>query len=118
VIIINRGQIVAEDTPSGLQARLTGADHVLIKIRGEIADALPVFSTIPGVIGAKAIDESEAEISMAAGQDVRPEIARQVIKNGFDLLHMKSSNLSLEDIFMQLTQDEPTRPSLDGTVEA
>jgi ABC-2 type transport system ATP-binding protein len=118
VIIINRGQIVAEDTPSGLQARLTGADHVLIKIRGEIADLLPVFSSIPGVIGTDVIDESEAEISMSAGQDVRPEIARQIIKNGYDLLHMKSSNISLEDIFMQLTQDEPAKPSLDGTVEA
>ena len=55
---------------------------------------------------------------MAAGQDIRPEIARQIIKNGFDLLQMQSSNLSLEEIFMQLTQDEPVRPSLDGTVEA
>lgn len=118
VIIINRGQIVAEDTPSGLQARLTGAERVSIKIRGEVVDLVPILSKLPGVLSAESANESEVEISMAAGQDIRPEIARQIIKNGFDLLQMQSSNLSLEEIFMQLTQDEPVRPSLDGTVEA
>jgi ABC-2 type transport system ATP-binding protein len=118
VIIINRGQIVAEDTPSGLQARLTGAERVSVKIRGEANDLVPILSTLPGVLSAELTNESEVEISMSAGQDIRPEIARQIIKNGFDLLQMQSSNLSLEEIFMQLTQDEPVRPSLDGTVEA
>jgi ABC-2 type transport system ATP-binding protein len=118
VIIINRGQIVAEDTPSGLQARLTGAERVTIKIRGEVDDLLPILSKLSGVLTTEKTNESEVEISMAAGQDIRPEIARQVIKNGYDLLQMQSSNLSLEEIFMQLTQDEPVRPSLDGTVEA
>ena len=118
VIIINKGQIVAEDTPNGLQARLTGAERVSVKIRGEAADLVPILSPLPGVLSSELLNESEVEISMAAGQDIRPEIARQIIKNGFDLLQMQSSNLSLEEIFMQLTQDEPARPLLDGTVEA
>jgi ABC-2 type transport system ATP-binding protein len=118
VIIINRGQIVAEDTPSGLQARLTGADRVSVKIRGEAVDLVPILSPLPGVLSTNLTNESEVEISMSAGQDIRPEIARQIINNGFDLLQMQSSNLSLEEIFMQLTQDEPARPLLDGTVEA
>ena len=46
VIIINRGQIVAEDTPSGLQARFTGAERVSIKIRGEVVELAPILSTI------------------------------------------------------------------------
>lgn len=118
VIIINRGQIVAEDTPSGLQARLTGADRVSVKIRGEAVDLLPILTSLRGVLSTNLTNESEVEISMSAGQDIRPEIARQIINNGFDLLQMQSSNLSLEEIFMQLTQDEPARPLLDGTVEA
>jgi ABC-2 type transport system ATP-binding protein len=117
VIIINKGQIVAEDTPDGLQARLTGSEHVKVKIRGEVEELLPILSPLPGLLTANVLNESELEISMIAGQDIRPEIARQIINNGFDLLQMQPSNLSLEDIFMQLTQDEPERPSLDGTVE-
>jgi ABC-2 type transport system ATP-binding protein len=117
VIIINRGQIVAEDTPEGLQARLTGSERVSVKVRGEAVDLVPILSSLHGVLSIDLIEESELEIAISAGQDIRPEIARQVIKNGFDLLHMQSSNLSMEEIFMQLTQDEPATPSLDGTVE-
>lgn len=118
VIIINKGHIVAEDTPSGLQARLTGADRVNIKIKGEARELLPLITPLPGVMNVEAKKENELEVSMSAGQDIRPEIARLIVKNGFDLLEMQAASLSLEDIFMQLTQDEPARPSLDGTVDA
>jgi ABC-2 type transport system ATP-binding protein len=118
VIIINKGRIAAEDTPSGLQARLSGADRVHVKIKGEAGDLLPLLSPLPGVMTAEVKADNELEISMSAGQDIRPEIARLIIKNGYDLLEMQAASLSLEDIFMQLTQDEPDRPSLDGTVDA
>lgn len=118
VIIINKGNIVAEDTPAGLQSRLTGADRVNVKINGEASDLLPLFTPLPGVIKADLVKDNEVTITMAAGQDSRPEIARQIVKNGYDLLEMQAANLSLEEIFLQLTQDEPSRPSLDDTVES
>jgi ABC-2 type transport system ATP-binding protein len=117
VIIINKGRIVAEDTPTGLQERLTGADRVQVKIKGDAKDLLPLVNPLPGVIGAEVKAVDEVEISMAAGQDVRPQIASTIVKNNIGLLEMKANNLSLEDIFMQLTQDDPSQPSLDGTVE-
>ena len=46
------------------------------------------------------------------GLDVRPEVARAVVNAGFDLLDMHAATFSLEDIFLQLTRDEPTAPSL------
>jgi ABC-2 type transport system ATP-binding protein len=117
VIIINKGRIVAEDTPTGLQERLTGADRVQVKIKGDAKDLLPLVTPLPGVINAEVKSGDEVEISMAAGQDVRPQIASAIVKNNIGLLEMKANNLSLEDIFMQLTQDDPSQPSLDGTVE-
>ncbi len=118
VIIINKGRIVAEDTPTGLQARLSGADRVQVKIKGEANDLLPLISPLPGVTDTSLKNDNEIEIAMAAGQDIRPEIARLIVNNGFELLEMQTASLSLEDIFMQLTQDEPARPSLDGAVDA
>jgi hypothetical protein len=70
------------------------------------------------VLTAEVDKDNALEISMLAGQDARPEIARQIVKHKFDLLEMQTASLSLEDIFMQLTQDEPSRPSLDGSVDA
>jgi len=118
VIIINKGRIVAEDTPAGLQARLTGADRIRVKVKGDASDLLPVITPIQGVLTAEVDKDNALEISMLAGQDARPEIARQIVKHKFDLLEMQTASLSLEDIFMQLTQDEPSRPSLDGSVDA
>lgn len=118
VIIINKGRIVAEDTPAGLQARLSGADRVRVKVKGDASDLLPFITPIQGVLTADVDNDNALEISMLAGQDARPEIARQVVKHKFDLLEMQTASLSLEDIFMQLTQDEPSRPSLDGSVDA
>ncbi|NLF51962.1 MAG: ATP-binding cassette domain-containing protein [Leptolinea sp.] len=117
VIIINKGNIVAEDTPASLQARLSGADRVHVKLKGEATELLPLVTPLPGVLKAELIKENELTITMSAGQDVRPEIARQVVQNGFDLLEMQAANLSLEEIFLQLTQDEPSHPTLDGSME-
>jgi ABC-2 type transport system ATP-binding protein len=118
VIIINKGNIVAEDTPTSLQARLSGADRIQVRIKGEANELIPFISPIPGVMKVEVVNDNEIGIAMSAGQDVRPQIARQIVNNGFDLLEMQATNLSLEEIFLQLTQDEPARPSLDGTVEA
>jgi ABC-2 type transport system ATP-binding protein len=117
VIIINKGRIVAEDTPTGLQERITGADRVQVKVKGDAKDLLPLITPLAGVIGAEVKSGDEIEISMAAGHDVRPQIASTIVKNNIGLLEMKANNLSLEDIFMQLTQDDPSQPSLDGSVE-
>lgn len=117
VIIINKGSIVAEDTPDGLQARLRGAENVEIRIKGDASDLLSLVTPLPGVLKAEVKSGDEIEVSMSAGQDIRPEIARTIVQNNFGLLEMKATKLSLEEIFMQLTQDEPSRPSLDGTVE-
>jgi ABC-2 type transport system ATP-binding protein len=108
---------VAEDTPTGLQERLTGADRVQVKIKGDAKDLLPLVTPLTGVLSAEVKNFDELDIAMAAGHDVRPQIASTIVKNNFGLLEMKANNLSLEDIFMQLTQDEPSQPSLDGTVE-
>ena len=117
VIIINKGRIVAEDTPASLQERRVGARRVQVKVKGDAKDLLAVVSPLPGVTNAEVKGSDEVEISMAAGQDIRPQIANAIVNNKIGLLEMKTSSLSLEDIFMQLTQDEPSRPLLDGTVE-
>jgi ABC-2 type transport system ATP-binding protein len=57
VLIINKGHIVAEDTPEKLQGRLTGAQHVILQIRGGAEELLPVICKVPGVLSAVARGE-------------------------------------------------------------
>lgn len=106
VIIINKGQIVAEDTTEHLQARLTGVQRVTIRIRGEIDDLIPIIQDTKGVIAVHRKDIDALEFESIPGEDIRPHVARSIIKAGFDLIELQQSSMSLEDIFLQLTRDD------------
>ena len=49
VLIINKGKIIAEDTPENLQARLTGSERVALLVRGEMDELPKILSKIKGV---------------------------------------------------------------------
>lgn len=113
VLIINNGRIVAEDTTQGLQARLTGVQRVKLRIRGEIDELIPQIIAIPGVIRVLPQSDDSLEFESTPGQDVRPQAAREVIKAGYDLLELSPASMSLEEIFLQLTQDDIPPVALD-----
>ncbi len=106
VIIINKGQFVAEDSTERLQTRLTGAQRVHLSIRGDASEVLPVVSSTPGVINVSSTGIDSLEFESKPGEDVRSTVARNVISAGYDLLELKKVSMSLEDIFLELTRDE------------
>lgn len=106
VLIINKGHIVAEDTPANLQASLIGSERALLRVRGEADDLIANISRIKGVSAVQPKEEGVLEFQFAPGQDVRAEVARTTVKAGYDLLEMRSIGMSLEDIFLQLTREE------------
>jgi ABC-2 type transport system ATP-binding protein len=106
VLIINKGHIVAEDTPANLQASLIGAERALLRVRGEADDLLPKIKKIKGVTNVQQTEEGALEFQFAPGQDVRAQVARTAVNGGFDLLELRPVGMSLEDIFLQLTREE------------
>ena len=106
VLIINKGKIVAEDTPANLQASLIGSERGMLRVRGEADDLIKVVKKIKGVTKVQSKEEGVLEYHFAPGQDVRAEVARVTIKAKFDLLEMRPIGMSLEDIFLQLTREE------------
>ena len=110
VLIINNGKIVVEDTPERLQARLSGSRRVIVQVGGD-ADGLP--ETIQAVAGVARVfrnQDGNAEFETLPGEDARPEVARALINTGYDLLEMRPVGLSLEEIFLQLTREQPAPP--------
>jgi len=112
VLIINKGKIVTEDTPEHLQTRLSGATRVIIRIRGDATDVHPIVEKIPGVLNVSKISADSLEFETAPGMDARPDVARALIRDGYDLLELHAANISLEDIFLQLTREEPAVPEI------
>lgn len=109
VLIINKGKIVAEDTPENLQARLVGAERAILRVRGEADELIAKIAKIKGVQSAKSRPDGSLEFQFAPGFDVRADVAKFVIKAGYDLLELSPVGLSLEEIFLELTRDEKGR---------
>jgi ABC-2 type transport system ATP-binding protein len=105
VIIINDGQIVAEDTPDRLSASLAGGGRVHLMVEGDGAGLLEELRQLPGLTEVSAVNDGHFEIVTAPGPDVRPVIAGKVVSGGWKLLELRRERLSLEEIFIQLTRE-------------
>jgi ABC-2 type transport system ATP-binding protein len=112
VLIINKGRIVVEDTPEQLQSRLAGAQRFKIQVKGDNDGLEALIRGMVGIISIKQQVDGGLEIESIPGQDPRPEIARRIIGEGYDLLELRSIGLSLEDIFLELTREEPAVPEM------
>ncbi len=114
VLIINHGHIVAEDTTEGLQNSLMGSKRVVVELGTsggkDPESALPTIRAIPNVLSAS-LKDNAIEFEISPQSDPRPEVARALVTAGYDLLSMRQTSLSLEEIFLQLTSEE--RPQLE-----
>jgi ABC-2 type transport system ATP-binding protein len=106
VLIINKGKIVAEDTPENLQSRVLGSERVLLRVRGDGDGLAETVKSIKGTRKVAAQDDTSVEFELSAGQDVRPQVAKAVVQAGYELLEMRPVGMSLEEIFLELTDDK------------
>jgi len=113
VVIINKGRVVAVDTPDNLTAQLRGSSGLYVQVDGAGADAAAALSRVAGVTTVKAVDRHETtigyEIDVTGDRDVRRDIAREIVGSGWGLLELRPMRISLEDIFLQLTTDEVSK---------
>ena len=105
VLIINKGSIVAEDTPENLQSRLVGSQRVVLRVRGDSDGLSAKITKIKGVRDVDSKPDGSVEFEFAAGQDIRPQVAKTIVQGGYDLLEMRPIGMSLEEIFLELTRD-------------
>ena len=110
VVIINRGRVVAEDTPDALTRRLRGSGGVRLEIRGDAAVAREALRSVNGVVS---VEERSAhpgaaafDVVSEAGKDVRAELAAAIVGRGLGLLALEQAAMSLEEIFLELTTSD------------
>ena len=106
VLIINNGQIVAEDTPARLTARLEGGERVRLQTRQSPADAVEILQSLETVGKASLVAPNTFEVEFTEGCDCRPSLARVVVEKGWDLIELRTVDVSLEDIFLELTAEQ------------
>jgi len=117
VIIISHGRIVASDTLSHLTASADGRRIVTLDVRGPLDGVRGVLDGIPGAVGTHAeygMDNCvRATVEMPSDADVREDIFRRFAAADLPIVQMTSSDVSLEDVFLRLTEEEETPPEAD-----
>lgn len=111
IIIIHRGRIVASDTIDRLSAEMSGGHKLTVRVAGAEARALEAIRGLPAVKSAESLGSREEGsvdiyVESSANEDVRKPVFYAMSKADCPILMMRSSDVSLEDIFIQLTTDE------------
>jgi len=121
VVIIHQGRIVA-DRPVNPAAQHPGSDIVVVEFKpgaGGAPAAKALLERINGVnrVGIDATDGTgriQAKVECEPGRDLRSRIAADLVKQGHELLELRASRVSLEDIFLQVTTQESPAASAEA----
>jgi ABC-2 type transport system ATP-binding protein len=105
VIIIHQGKIVAEDRIENLSTLLTGGRSIRIEVQGPAAEVARKLERVKGVRQVR-YEAPHHIIECPPDTDLRADITQAVVKGGWAILGMETVEMSLEDIFLQVTTEE------------
>ncbi len=106
VVIINKGKIIAVDTPERLSVSLRGANMYSITVRRPSESLVAALKSIPGTVEIRPQDGGVFIIDSDKETDIREEIADTVAREQAGLLELRPVMFTLEDVFVQLTTAE------------
>jgi ABC-2 type transport system ATP-binding protein len=107
VIIVNKGGIIAENTPEALTAQTQKGSRTTLRIDGpqsEIGEKLLSVEGVSKVEGG--VRRGEFIVESGSDERTRPRLARAVVEAGWGLQEMRARDLSLEEVFVQLVTEE------------
>ena len=107
VFIISTGKLVASDSTENLLDQMSGAQEIELTVRSEADRAKALLEEIEYVDHADLKDAKEGSILIRAksGNDIREEVFRLMAENHIPVLEMRTVTKSLEDVFLQITQE-------------
>ena len=115
IMIISKGRLVASDTSENLTALFAGTVTLNLDVRATEDAARKVLDTVPGIenmaLSAGDPGVTHVQLKPEEGQDIRETLFFAFAKAGLPILSMTQNHASLEDVFLELTQDDGTADS-------
>lgn len=116
VLIISHGKLVASDTPDNLGKLAAGSNNLNLLVKGEKSRIRQLLEEISGVKEISIDKKSDQEgwnvtVSTEENKDIREEVFFKMAENHYPILEMQSQKISLEEIFLELTEDNKKDPS-------
>lgn len=110
ILIISKGKLVASDTPENLERNLGDSDLIEIETKASPDEVRRILETVDGIrsISTKHLENgiTWAQIQEKKNTDVREKVFQAFAQNHQPLLKLNPLQVSLEDVFMELTQSD------------
>ncbi len=109
VLIISHGKLVCQGTPSELEDKFSGAEHIKMSILGTEAQIRGALAGVPSISEITIEEEKDAqggvivEVVNNSAEDIRADIARALAGIGLPVLSMETQKKTLEDVFLEAT---------------
>jgi ABC-2 type transport system ATP-binding protein len=119
VVIINKGLLVADDAPANLGRRLSKGRSTQVELTA-VGDRERILKSVEKVVGVESVTvnptaEGAWEVVVTGRRDdLQDALARAVVGAGHGLRHLQSHELTLEDIYLELTTSEAAEEAPDG----
>lgn len=123
VLIISHGKLVASDTPDNLSKLAAGSNTLNLTIKGDKNTIRSLLLEIPGVKDisiSRNAEENNWEVSLSTEEnlDIREDVFYKMADQKYPILEMQSKKVSLEEVFLELTEDrKQDDPHLDTASE-
>ena len=112
VLIISHGKLVANDTIANLEGSVSEHNHLHISIRGELDAVTAVLANVEGIISCEQVPNNngtlDLKLTVSKERDLRDDIFFAMAEHKIPVLSMELEELTLEDIFLSLTDGEGT----------
>ena len=110
VVIINKGKVVAMDTPDGLAHQMKGAERISLTVDGPMEAVRERLQAVEGVISVQVEDcidtQATYTVECELNSDLRRVLAAAVVSQDWGLLDLRGIAMSLEDVFINLVTQE------------
>lgn len=107
IIVISRGKIVAEDSLEQLTTRLKKGLIYSMTVKNPAASGIAAIKRVGGVVGVTATGPKLVVEIASGGSEIRDKIIETAVQEKMGVLEFSAERVSLEEIFLQLTTEEP-----------
>ena len=117
VLIISAGKLAAQGTPEELASQLAARGTLSATAKGSREEILAAAEQVEGLTDLHITAEKGGEVSFTAvcegGSDLRGELSLALAKAGCPVLSLSADSMSLEDVFLQLTESNDQKEVTD-----
>ena len=118
VLIIDRGSLIAEGTPSELRAKSGGKVEVRVTLQDHGHEAAELLGNLDGVVDVHRDTSTDGRFRLACGErDIRRDVFQLAVDQGWALVELSEQRLSLEEVFVRLTTDSTAGQSPSAATE-